>query len=473
MTGSNAKSTHVRDPIVRKAAVAGQFYPKDPAQLADAVKSCLAAGQKLDSYPPMIISPHAGYIFSGPVAGLGFATIDPRVAKVILIGPSHHKAFEGLAVPDADFFETPLGRVPVAQSKIAKISSSPLVHVDPAAHEFEHSLEVQLPFLQVRLGDFAILPIVCNEADPEAVAQLLLPLIDDRTLIVISSDLSHYHPYRDAKKIDALTIRNILETRPDAPLDACGSTPIRIGLRLAQKLGLSPRLIDARNSFDTAPAACSDGQVVGYGSVVFVPGAGSAIAAGDDDEGSDAEDQLSFSDKAFLLRLAREALERAVRGERMEEPQGIPSAARQACGCFVTLTIDGELRGCIGYLEGIKPLYEAVVDNARNAALSDYRFNPVTAAELEQIRVEVSVLTLPQPLDYRDAEELLAQLVPHRDGLILVKDGRQATFLPQVWEQLPDKVDFLEHLALKAGLSRGDWKAATYKRYRAIHFQEP
>ena len=142
------------------------------------------------------------------------------------------------------------------------------------------------------------------------------------------------------------------------------------------------------------------------------------------------------------------------------------------CGCFVTLTMGGNLRGCIGYIEGIKPLYEAVIDNAKNAALGDPRFSNVSPGELSKIKVEVSVLTKPEPLEYDGVDDLLGKLEPGRDGIILRKGYSQSIYLPQVWDQLPDKVEFLEHLSRKAGLGKDDWKSAQYRRYFAIHFEE-
>ena len=183
-------------------------------------------------------------------------------------------------------------------------------------------------------------------------------------------------------------------------------------------------------------------------------------------------DELSPDVKAFLLKLARRNLEAAVKDQPPAAPSDTPAVTKEYRGCFVTLTKKGELRGCIGYIEGIKPLFEAVMDNAKNAALEDPRFPPVRPAELADIKVEVSVLTKPVPLDYKDPDDLLAKLVPGEDGIILSKGYHQSTFLPQVWGQLPDKIGFLEHLAMKGGMAADGWKTADVKRYRAIHFQE-
>ena len=176
--------------------------------------------------------------------------------------------------------------------------------------------------------------------------------------------------------------------------------------------------------------------------------------------------------KAFLLLLARQSLVACVKGQPMPKPANPPEITKENQGCFVTLTKLGDLRGCIGYIEGIKPLFEAVIDNAKNAAQSDPRFPEVTPDELSGIRIEISVLTPPEPLEYKDPQDLLNKLVPGQDGIILQSGFHQSTFLPQVWEQLPDKIDFLEHLSMKGGMPIDGWKTASVKRYRAIHFQE-
>jgi uncharacterized protein len=176
--------------------------------------------------------------------------------------------------------------------------------------------------------------------------------------------------------------------------------------------------------------------------------------------------------KAFLLKLARDNVEASVKKMPAVVPGDPPAMTKESRGCFVTLTKHGSLRGCIGYIEPIKPLYEAVIDNAKNAALEDPRFTPVAAHELSEIRIEVSVLTKPEPIEYRDSADLLNKIVSGVDGIILTKGYYQSTYLPQVWEQLPDKVQFLENLSVKGGMPPDGWKTANVKRYRAIHFQE-
>jgi AmmeMemoRadiSam system protein A len=176
--------------------------------------------------------------------------------------------------------------------------------------------------------------------------------------------------------------------------------------------------------------------------------------------------------KAFLLKLARDNVEAAVKGLPPVVPGDLPALTKENRGCFVTLTKHGGLRGCIGYIEPIKPLFDAVIDNAKNAALEDPRFAPVAPHELSDIRIEVSVLTKPEPIEYKGSDDLLNKIVAGVDGIILTKGYYQSTYLPQVWEQLPDKVQFLENLSVKGGMPPDGWKTANVKRYRAIHFQE-
>jgi AmmeMemoRadiSam system protein B len=258
------------DGTVRQPVVADQFYPGRPYSLKNEVQQFIANGPKTASYPAMLISPHAGYVFSGPVAGKGYATINKNVKTVILIGPSHHVPFAGLCISDVDFYQTPLGNVPLEKTIISKLRKSPLVHVVRQADEPEHSLEVQVPFLQETLSSFSIVPIITGTVDPAEAAGLICPFVNETTLVVASSDLSHYHASREAKAIDAKTIHTILSGDSDGFLDACGETAIRVVMQCAKRLNLAPELLDARNSFETAPRYGSEDRVVGYASIAYL-----------------------------------------------------------------------------------------------------------------------------------------------------------------------------------------------------------
>ncbi|MCR4297944.1 MAG: AmmeMemoRadiSam system protein B [Gallionella sp.] len=256
---------------VRPPAVAGLFYPADPRQLAHDVQSLLAAAHPHELIPKALIVPHAGYIYSGPIAATAYATLLPiaaHIRRVVLLGPTHRVAVHGLALPGADAFDTPLGRVMLDTEMARSIAHLPQVTVSAQAHAQEHSLEVQLPFLQSVLADFTLLPLAVGMATPEEVAEVLEALWGgEETLIVISSDLSHFLPYASAQRVDHGTVQAILELHQPIEHDhACGGTPVSGLIVAAQRHRLTPHLLDLRNSGDTAG---SHDQVVGYAALAF------------------------------------------------------------------------------------------------------------------------------------------------------------------------------------------------------------
>lgn len=460
------------DEKIRKSAVAGRFYPASPKELRGDVEKYLADAKPLAAPTAtpsvnILIAPHAGYVFSAAVAAGAYARVSHSAQTVILIGPSHYKRFDGVHVTDAKYYETPLGKVEVNREITEKLSKHPLCLRATGAEDSEHCLEVQLPFLQVVLGagKFNIVPLLTGNVGAKAVADMLLPFVDDTTMVVASSDLSHYQPQGDARDIDDATISTVVSGNTEGFMEACGDTAIRVAMEIAAKRGLVAELIDARTSYDTAPEYGDPHRVVGYAAIVFVKG---------DAAKSGAED-FNEQEKEYMLKLARETITSAVRGDDVQpppKPKKELSRLMQNYGCFVTLNSHGQLRGCIGNIEPIKPLYKGIADNAINAAFHDPRFPKVKAAELGDIKIEVSVLTKPAPLGAKSADEILNKLIPFEHGVILKMGSRQSTFLPQVWEQLPDKTLFLEHLAMKAGAGRDDWKRADVWVYRAVHFAE-
>lgn len=252
----------------REPAVAGTFYPAEPGALRGAVDGYLAAARLLPPPPKCLIAPHAGYVYSGPVAGSAYAQIAPlvgQVSRVVLLGPAHRVPVRGLAAPSSQSFRTPLGDVSIDTAAIESLLDLPTVAVLEAAHDAEHSLEVQLPFLQRTLGEFALVPLVVGEAAAEQVAEVLERLWGGQeTLIVISSDLSHYYDYATARQLDETTTRAIetLDVEGLSGESACGRVPIRGALLAARRRGLAVRTLDLRSSGDTAGPR---DQVVGYG----------------------------------------------------------------------------------------------------------------------------------------------------------------------------------------------------------------
>lgn len=259
-------------PRIRPPAVAGQFYPEQAAALAAAVDGYVRdAGPPRDPAPKALIAPHAGYVYSGPVAGSAYAplaSLRGRIERVVLLGPAHRVALRGLAAPAASAFATPLGELRLDRDSLERVLALPQVVASDAPHALEHSLEVQLPFLQELLGDFALVPLVVGDATPQEVAAVLdLLWGGDETLVVVSSDLSHYHDYATARRMDSETSRAIEALQPEAiGFDqACGRIPVQGLLLAARARGLRARAVDVRNSGDTAGPRDA---VVGYGAYV-------------------------------------------------------------------------------------------------------------------------------------------------------------------------------------------------------------
>jgi AmmeMemoRadiSam system protein B len=254
---------------VRRPAVAGLFYPDDASELGELVRDCLQSRPASGIVPKAIIAPHAGYEYSGPVAGSAYSLVEQgrgTIGRVVLAGPSHRVPFKGLALSSATHFSTALGEIPIDQNAVAQIRALPQVTVLDAAHAREHSLEVHLPFLQVALGDFTLVPLVVGEASAAEVAEVLEQLWGGpETLIVVSSDLSHHHDYASARRMDAATSAAIEALRGEdiGDDDACGCVPVAGLLLVAQRRGLSARTLDVRNSGDTGGP---HDRVVGYGS---------------------------------------------------------------------------------------------------------------------------------------------------------------------------------------------------------------
>lgn len=474
---------------IRPAAVAGMFYPGDPAVLARDVETMLvaAAAHAPKFRPKALIAPHAGYIYSGAIAASAYALLQPiagRIRRVVLLGPTHRVAVRGLALPDVDALSSPLGTVEIDQAAIQQIAGLPQVVSSAQVHAQEHSLEVHLPFLQKVLPDFKILPLAVGMASAEEVAEVLETLWGgEETLIVVSSDLSHYLPYDTARRVDVVTAREIMHLRqPISHEQACGGTPINGLLLAAQRHHLTPHLLDLRNSGDTAG---DKNRVVGYAAFAFCENAyhgedsssagglaGNAVAAAakpDAGEAACATEHTGHGE--ILLRLARGAIAEKFGGARIELPAH--DWLKQPGATFVTLTQNGNLRGCIGSLAAYRPLGEDVCANALAAAFQDPRFPAMQPDELDRTRVEVSLLTPAQPMLFKNERDALAQLRPNIDGVIFEYDHYRSTFLPQVWEQLPTPEAFMTQLKRKAGLPGNFWaEGVKLSRYGVEKWKE-
>ena len=464
-------------PKVRPAGAAGGFYPADPKELTQMIDGLLAQNAVPQVQGPLValICPHAGYIFTGPVAASCFAQLKGRnYARVVVIAPSHYENFHFNSIYDGDAYATPLGNVPVDQdfrAKLAKLSSDIKIsdrgHLQVGEHA-EHSLEVQLPWLQRTLGDFKLVPIIMGDQDygleralGRALAKALLAESAEaraQTLILVSSDLSHYHTYDYANNVDHQTLQAIEEwdylslsrnfamwERGAQTWEACGGGPIVAGMIAAEGLGAAhAQILKYANSGD---ATGDKSRVVGYGAVAITPGSAA-------DARKRADFTLTTGEKNALMKIARASVETSVRDRKMYQlaPMGFPRL-EEARGAFVTLKEHGELRGCIGYITPLKSLAETVRDVATDAALEDSRFTPVTTAELPLLAYEISVMSpLRRVLDIKEIKV-------GKHGLIMKQGEIEGLLLPQVpVEQHWGRDTFLEETCHKAGLPRQAWK---------------
>lgn len=451
---------------VRPAAVAGSFYPAGSRELENMTERMLNAASipKLDGHVWALISPHAGYPYSGPVAAHAYAAIRGRsYQRVVVIAPSHFEGFGFTAIYNGDAYETPLGAVAIDREFAAKLAKSGdgSLKLSDRGHlkrgeQGEHALEVQLPFLQRALGNFRLVAVVMGDHSYEASRALgvaLAKLIQSPdTLIVASSDLSHYHPYDEAVQLDRKPLQALQDwdyfsmSRNFAARswEACGGGPIVAAMIAAERLGATHAvLLRYANSGDTAG---DRSRVVGYGAAALVQSTSSAGAA--------ADYSLVSADRQELLALARRSVESAVRDQKLYDvPAPRSDALLQDRGAFVTLKRHGDLRGCIGYTTATKSLHLTVRDVAALAAIRDPRFPPVTSEELGQLEYEVSVLS---PLRrVRD----INQIEVGRHGLLVKNRDYEGILLPQVpVEQQWNRKMFLEQVCRKAGLPGSCWK---------------
>jgi len=464
--GSHAVSPADAAPSVRAPAVLGTFYPRAPSLLRDQIQSCLDRAEvgRAPGEPVAIIVPHAGYRYSAPVAAYAYRLLQGRrYDTVAVIGPSHRFAFDGVALSGVGQWLTPLGRVEVDRAASDAIRKAyPQARVLDSVHDPEHSIEVQLPFLQVTLGQFKLLPMLMADFSDDNCRGLAHALADwarDRSvLLVASSDMSHYPAYDDAVRVDRETLKAI-ETMDAGQLAAttkrlmsqgvpelatclCGDGPVKTVLMAAKELGADRvQVLKYANSGD-APLGPRAG-VVGYGAVALWRTKKPQQEAG-----------LSSDQQQRLLAIARRAIEEYLASGRSPQISEADPALRKPGAAFVTLRKNGMLRGCIGSLEPTMPLAQEVRDRAIMAAVRDSRFPPVGADELGELGIEVSVLS---PLRrVASAEEI--DISKH--GVMVVSGARRGVYLPQVARETGwGREALLTHLCEeKAGLPGDAWK---------------
>lgn len=458
----------------RPAYNAGMFYPKNPRELRQSIQNYLNDPEidQLPGKPFGLISPHAGYPYSGLVAAYGFAQLKGKsYDAVVVISPCHVDYFPFASVYNGESYTTPLGKLPVEKSITEKlIKSSKLIRMSDKGHNIgmagraEQSLEVQLPFIQETLGEIPIVPIVLGSMDWNVIQALGNQIgkiaKKHNILIIASSDLSHYHNYNDCNKIDKsfikiladFSIEKLYEGIVSKQVEACGGGPI-LTLMIAAKMNNATdiEILKYANSGDVSFGDRS--RVVGYLSAAFYKE--SKANKKDTSMGTTGNHNrdLTRDEQLFLIQLAEDVIKAVVNKDRIPVPKDIPAICKEMRGAFVTIEKHHQLRGCIGYILPVYPLYETVIEVAQSAALRDPRFPPVTPKELKDLEVEVSVLTVPEKID----DPSIVEVGKH--GIIMKRGLYQGLLLPQVATEYGwDRVTFLEHTCLKAGLERDAWK---------------
>lgn len=438
--------------------VSGAFYPAEKDELAKMVDTFLenAEPYSIKGEITAIISPHAGYSYSGQVAAYVYNALKyKKFDTIIIIGPSHQIFFDGFSVyPEGSFF-TPLGKIEVDEDLAKKImSKNKKIFFEPQAFEKEHSIEVQLPFLQRAFSDFKIVPVITGNLDYEnccILSDAIVSALDKekKVLVVVSTDLSHFHPYREAKGLDMMAIEAIKKMQPDAvfgkiknaEFEMCGAQAVIAAMLVAKKLGCeNAELLRYANSGDVT---FDKTRVVGYASMVFLRA----------DENRKEANMLNETQRKKLLEIAKESIAFYIKNKKNADFPVDDSVLKQKKGAFVTLTINGQLRGCIGRLVADEELYKVVAEMAVEAAFNDWRFLPLTENELEKIKVEISVLSPFKKIESLDEIEV------GKHGLLIRKGFNSGLLLPQVATDYGwNRQEFLENVCYKAGLDKDAYK---------------
>jgi AmmeMemoRadiSam system protein B/AmmeMemoRadiSam system protein A len=450
---------------VRESVIAGSWYPGDPARLTKDIKGYLkqVPAHKIEGELIALISPHAGYMYSGQVAAHAYKLLEGKGYDiVVIVAPSHRTYFKGASVYPKGGYRTPLGIVPIAEEITeALMKKSPLIDSIPQAHAQEHSLEIQLPFLQVVLKDFRLVPIVMGEQDLPMCKELSAAIADvikgKHALMIASTDLSHFHTYNEAVALDQKVVEHVGAFDPgglskalkQGECEACGGGPVVAVMLAAQTLGADKsEVLNYANSGDVTGDHSS---VVGYMAAVLYRGTGSSRAYKKEKVGIDLG--LSEEEKKTLHEIAHTVIWNKASGKKVPEFNITSERLKEFRGAFVTINKKGSLRGCIGQIKGVKPLYKSVEEMAEAAAFQDPRFPPVTKKELKDLEIEISVLTpFEQITDVNKIEV-------GKHGLYIERGFYSGLLLPQVATEYGwDSKTFLDHTCRKAGLPTDAWK---------------
>lgn len=430
---------------IKKANAAGKFYPADKNELLNMIDDFFAVTENSSGYySRAIIVPHAGYVFSGELAVQGYKYLNPESKNIFIFAPSHYARLFGCVSCDYDEFETPIGNISVNTDIAGGFA------IDNSVFEKEHSLEVQLPFIKYFFKDAKIIPVLYGCDDYKNISQIIEKYWgDENNSFVISSDLSHFYPERESAKIDNYTAQ-LIETGNIRNFDAeqaCGAVGVCGLVNFANGNDYSMIRVGLTNSAKTTG---NSSKVVGYGSWFLYEGQKNSYI------------KECFSD--FVIDVCKKSI---LSGFNLGdfETTSYPCVFKQAGASFVTLKLDGVLRGCMGSVIAREPLIENLRTNAHSAAFSDSRFEPLNRKEFDNLDISVSLLSQPERIIFEDEDDLLDKITPYEDGIIIRDGNYQAVYLPVVWEELHDKREFLTSLKLKAGMSE-DYFSDTLQAFK-------
>jgi len=456
-----------RNEVIHESVIAGTWYPGSQEELVKTIRSFLNNVSEI-SFPgrlSALISPHAGYEYSGQVAAHAYKLLEKeRFDTAVVIGPSHHALFSGAGIYDRGGFRTPLGVVPLDYELISALEKrEPRIRNVTEAHSKEHSVEMQIPFLQVVMPQFKLVPLVMGDQDFETCKWLAEAIAESTrgksVLVVASSDLSHFHSDKEAKRLDQVVIDRVSALDPQGLNDAlkqekcsaCGGGPIITAMLIARMNGADlSKVLKYANSGDITG---DRSRVVGYMAAALGSSKELSTALKDDSKNATHDSGYSADEKAFLHKIAMDTIEAVARGDKPPTLDATPPILKEPRGAFVTLRKHGELRGCIGRIIADKPLNETVEEMSEAAAFHDPRFRPVTQDELRVLQIEISVLTPFKKIT--NTNEIRVGV----HGLYVRKGGQSGLLLPQVATEFGwDRDTFLENLCRKASLPKDAWK---------------
>ena len=436
---------------IKDASVSGIFYPNDREELEEQIKFFKSHTLESEYKSRAVIVPHAGLIYSGHLAYEGISALNRDIKNIFIFAPAHHVGFEAISLSGFDEWKTPLGNIEINQTVNRELEEKFGAKIYDESFREEHSVEIQVPIIQSIFEGVKIIPVLIGRENPDKITEIISEYYPDKDFgFIISSDLSHFLTDEQAKEVDGETAK-IIESGDIQKLrydQACGAIGI---YGLVQFANIKNYSLIRLNMYNSSQVTDDKTRVVGYGSWMLYEGTKNKF--------------IKEFYSQYSLKLCRDVISARLNGTKIITDH--PTVFESEGACFVTLKKHGQLRGCIGSIIAHRPLIIDLLHNAQNAAFSDPRFNPVSKDEINDLTIDISVLSEPKQMHFKDEEDFMSQIVPFKDGII-IRDGQfQAVYLPSVWEELSDKETFIRTLKMKAGLPPNHFS----KTFEAFRFE--